>query len=282
MDITNTANSQDNLPSIIMQKKSVLESRLKLNGIDRSFEDYANDIIYAVSKSTELSKCKPATIVDSAFQLAKYGLSIGGNISHLVPFGNSCTFQIGYEGYALLLNKYIGIRCQLYETVHSDDVFEYKADTIKTDEEGFLKSKAKISSFSKGAKRDTIKGAFAYLLLSNGNSHILYMNKSEIDIYKPSKISGSFWGKWDNLMYSKQVFKILARKLLKSYAHTKPEIMEVIGEDENQNMKDINQSQVDTVNTDNKVFTPTSVFQNIHTNAQDIEEDAQPIAQSAN
>lgn len=230
---------EDILPNLILQKKDVLISRLKLSGIERGFEDYANDILYAVSKSEDLAKCTPKSIIDAAFQLAKCGLSVGGNIGHLVPFDGKCTFQIGYEGYSVMLSRTVGIKKQMYDVIYNEDTLEQEPQKITVDENGELKSIAKFS-LTRGSVQKTLKGAFAYLMLADGNSFFLYMPIEEINKYKPQKVSGSFWGKWDNLMYSKQVYKILARKLCKFYCNTKPEIIEVIGDEENIEIKNVN------------------------------------------
>lgn len=238
----------EKLAEVLFAKKDVLISRLKLHAIDRSFEDYANDILYAVSKSEDLQKCSARSIVDSAFQLAKAGLSIGGNVGHLVPYNakegvnwvKKCQFQVGYAGYSLMLNRVIGINKQLYDVIYEGDEIDYPPQTMSTDENGNLKSVAKFNLKISGKKHKII-GAFAYILLKDGNSFFLHMDISEINKYKPEKTSSSFWGKWDELMYAKQVYKVLARKLCNFYCQTSPEMLEVVGEDENQQIKNVSE-----------------------------------------
>ena len=240
--MTNEITITKELQQQINTKKSVLESRLKINGIDRTFEDYANDIMYAVSKEPKLQSCTASSIVDSAFQLAKCGLSIGSNIGWLVPFGSACQFQIGYEGYSLLLNRIAGIKHKIYECVYKDDAFEYIPTKKGVDENGDFYAKASFS-MNAGKEHKEIIGAYAFISLKDGNSFIKYMNLEEIKKYKPKSSSGMFWGTWDDIMYSKQVYKILARELLKFYCNTNQnvsqDIIDVVAEDENREIKNV-------------------------------------------
>lgn len=275
----------ESLDKLILQKKSVLESRLKLNGIDRNFEDYANDIIYAVSSSDDLKKCTPKSIVDASFQLAKAGLSIGGNIGHLVPRGGKCTFQIGFEGYALMLNRAVGIKMQRYEAVYEGDELKSEAEEISVNEDGSLKSIAKFS-LKRGQNvgdKSKIKGAFAYIMPKDGNSYFLYLSKDEIDKkYKPEKTSSYFWGKWDELMYPKQVYKILARKLCRFYCQTSPEAIEILGEEENKEIKDI-EGEKPTINTLNDVLSSGNEIQKLELEPEnEIQEISQVEKNNAN
>ena len=73
------------------------------------------------------------------------------------------------------------------------------------------------------------------------------MDKSEIDRYKPRATSGQFWGKWDDIMYAKQVLKIQHRQLLKWYAPSQSqEILDITSEDETSQMKMANVTQEKT------------------------------------
>lgn len=219
----------------LLKKQPILESRLKLHNIERNFEDYANDICYSVSQKQELSECSPESIVDAALQVAKVGLYIGGNVAHLVPLKDKCTFQIGYQGYTMLLGRVIQIKNPLYyDVVYSDDDFTYdqteevNADGLKC--VGTLKRKR--------GKSQEIKGAFCFTSLVDGNSFVLYMDKAEIDRYKSRASSGHFWGKWDNTMYAKQVLRIQHRQLLKWYAPSQSQkILDITSDDETAEMK---------------------------------------------
>lgn len=240
------------LSAVIQQKKSVLESRLKLNKVDRGFEDYANDILYAVKNDEKLQECTPDSIFDAAMQAAKVGLSIGGNVASLVPYGKKCSYMIGYDGYAILLSKLCPIKFQIYDVVRKGDKFDLK-NKISTDENGILKSTAIINFEPNSKKGDEITGAFAYIAMSDGNSFGIELSTKELDKYRmewdkqQKKMvlkTSVFWTNWTVEMYSKQIMKVLRRKLCKTYAGTagRDDIIEIIGDDENNEMKVVNES----------------------------------------
>jgi recombinational DNA repair protein RecT len=244
----------------LVKKQEILESRLKLHNMERGFNDYANDVIYAVSKSPELSKCTPDSIVDSALQIAKAGLYIGGNITHLVPFGTTCSFQIGYQGYGLLLSRIVKIIGMYYDVVYEDDKFEAK-QTESATEQG-LKC---IATFSRerGAS-NKIKGAFCYTKLADSNSFIDYLEINELDKYRKEwdresksfkiKKGGQFWS-WEREMFSKQIIKIQHRRIHKFYdPQNNQNELDVASEDATNEMQIISTEQQNTSPKSIQVF----------------------------
>jgi recombination protein RecT len=254
----------------VLRKKEVLESRLKLNGISRNWQDFANDITHAFSQNEDLHKCDLNSVIDAGCQLAKAGLYIGGNISHLIPYGKKCQFQIGYEGYGILLNRVSsGIKYQEYQVIYEGDIFE----ETHSKESGFVNGqlvKKGGFTFKHGKDRDLffnnkekIKGAYAFILLNNGDYSYQKFSKEELDKYfkewnkaqnKFVLKTNTFHSYWSDHMYSKQAFKIVAKSMTKKYPAPQ-EIKEIINEEDNNDMvKDVTPEEKPTPKTLNDIL----------------------------
>ena len=272
------------LQNLIVKKQNVLESRLSLNKIDRSFEDYANDICYAVANSEKgnLLECEPSSILDAAMQLAKCGLSIGGNVGHLVPYGKKCNFMIGYQGYEILLERNIGIRQKISDLVYEGDTFSIEASQTTFDPEtNMLQLKAGKMKHIKASleKRKNIQGAFCLIVFNDGNSYSIYLSKAEIEkkyFQEWDKDSKSFKQKNSTFhrnhieqMLKKQIFRAAALDILKFYSSNIPShITEVVGEDDNSQMRTVNEStpQTTLVRNVDDIFADETDDKEIETN----------------
>ena len=58
---------------------------------------FTGTLISAVAASSQLQRCKPATVVAAALRGEGMGLTLGREY-HLIPFGDNCAFVIGYKG----------------------------------------------------------------------------------------------------------------------------------------------------------------------------------------
>lgn len=134
---------------------------------------FTGTLISAVAASKQLQACNPATVVAAALRGEGMGLSLGREY-HLVPFGDTCAFIIGYKGLISLClagNDIADMDCvevREGEYVGRDrrtkrPVFDFSV--YKTDEE---------------AAQFPIIGYMAYCEMKNGYFRSEYMTVEEI------------------------------------------------------------------------------------------------------
>lgn len=78
-----------------------LESDLKrLGGAVLNLDTFKTNIITELKRNPKLAECSPASIKDCIYQTARLNLFPGGGFGLVsyVPFGNTCTFILGYKG----------------------------------------------------------------------------------------------------------------------------------------------------------------------------------------
>lgn len=215
-----------NLFKVAEKKKEVFESRMKLAGLNSTFNDYLNDVWYAVSNSKELQVCTPESIFDAAMQAAGFGLTIGRNKANLVPYGNKASFQVGYEGFVELLKRVAKIKVRDEDVIRQGDEFSWSLSK-KSTEDG-IKSVASYSFERKATGNAKIIGAYCYCVLNDGNSYILYMDMIQIQRHRKETV---FWKTWEDKMVLKTVIKELTKVLYKRYDN-ESEILDIISEDD--------------------------------------------------
>lgn len=77
----------DSLQNLIRKSVATPEAAARFTG----------SLISAVAASEQLKQCKPATVVAAALRGEGMGLTLNREY-HLIPFGDSCAFVIGYRG----------------------------------------------------------------------------------------------------------------------------------------------------------------------------------------
>lgn len=90
--------------------KQLLDGRYKgrLQAIlNERAPQFAAALVQVVNRSYQLQKCKPETVIGAAITAAALDLSFDPNLgeAHLVPYGEVCTFQIGYRGLTALAQR---------------------------------------------------------------------------------------------------------------------------------------------------------------------------------
>ena len=162
------------------KRQDVFNERIEAYNMPSSFKGYLSDVLYAVENSPELQQCSPSSIVDSAIKACGFGLTIGGNIAHIVPTGKKANFRIGYNGYILLLSKVAKVTNTIFQVVYQDDIFNYEESDISYSADGFKLSGANFK-YKRTNKTNNIQGAFAFISLEDGNSQIVYMSLDECE-----------------------------------------------------------------------------------------------------
>ena len=72
----------------------------KLGGTLLNLETFKMNVVTELRKNAALEKCTPQSIKDCIYQTARLNLFPGGGFGlvNYVPFGNTCTFILGYKG----------------------------------------------------------------------------------------------------------------------------------------------------------------------------------------
>lgn len=177
--------------------KPVVNSISRILGGGRG-KEYVTSVIAEIHKSSggknDLTLCTRESIISAMRDAAKLRLSIDGRQhAHLIKYGNKATLQIGYRGYLARLQESLpGFSAQV-ECV-------YKGDTITVRRSGFLELVNHERADPFGARPDSdIIGVYAQLSYDAGNervSHVVTMNRAEIDKIRACAKDQSFWNKW--------------------------------------------------------------------------------------
>lgn len=140
---------------------------------DRAAARFTSTLISAVNASDQLKACDPGTIVAAALRGEGMGLNLGMGY-YLVPYGQTCTFIIGYKGLialALATGQYNDIDCiDIREG-------EYKGRDRRTG-----KPSIDFDVYADDEEREKAKiiGYYAYFELKNGMFRSEYWNMDKL------------------------------------------------------------------------------------------------------
>lgn len=134
--------------------------------------------LLTATKQPQLLKCNPKTVVQSLMQAAEMGLEIGGGFGHayLVPFKETCTLIVGYQGFIELTLRtefVVDIRAVV---VFKGEDFEYQEGT-----KPFIRH---IPSEDVDRRYENVRAAYAVATLKGGEQKALLMWRKEIDLIK--------------------------------------------------------------------------------------------------
>lgn len=121
-------------PRKAIKQELEVYSRAISNGLPTSYdggaERFARSVLNAImtDKTGKLVTCAPRTIIGAALHAAQLGLEIGPlGEAYLVPFGNECTFMLGYRGMIKLAYQ-AGVDIDA-QVVHQGDLFDVEWGT---------------------------------------------------------------------------------------------------------------------------------------------------------
>jgi recombination protein RecT len=83
--------------------------------------------ISEVRRNPKLANCSSASLLSAIFSCASLGLEPGGPLGHayLIPYGQECTFQVGYKGMIDLARRSGQIESLSARAVYQNDAFQY-------------------------------------------------------------------------------------------------------------------------------------------------------------
>lgn len=91
-------------------------------------ERFTRMVFTALSSTPKLQQCTPQSFLGAMMQAAQLGLEPNTPIgqAYLIPYGNSCQFQLGYKGLLDLAYRSGEIKDIQAHEVHENDEFEYE------------------------------------------------------------------------------------------------------------------------------------------------------------
>jgi recombination protein RecT len=221
------------------------------NALKEASSTFVASVIDLYNGDNALKQCEPKAVVMEALKAAVLKLPINKSLgfAYIVPFSNSKkdeqgqwtktmqpTFMLGYKGYIQL-----AMRTGQYKTINADVVYE-----------GELKTRDKLTGeidFSGEKTSENVIGYFAHIILLNGFSKTLYMDKIKVDSHakKHSKSYAQTNGAWKT-NFDEMALKTVLRNLLSHYGFLSVEMMGAIDSDSD-NVTQERDNQIEDANT---------------------------------
>jgi len=98
----------------------------KVTPANRSVEEMVKMAVIAVTDSPKVLECSSVSIYRSFMQTCQMGLSLSPilNEAHLIPYGGTCTLQVGYRGWIKLAKQSGEVQDIYAEVVCENDSFK--------------------------------------------------------------------------------------------------------------------------------------------------------------
>jgi recombination protein RecT len=120
-------NNQTSLKETIQSSAFYTQISNALPQGNLSAKRYISSCLTALSVQPKLMQCKPASVLKSMMESARYGLEPNSPLSEaaLIPYGQDCTFLIEYRGMMKLAWNTGLIKSLDYDKVCEGDEFDY-------------------------------------------------------------------------------------------------------------------------------------------------------------
>lgn len=167
----------------------IINSPSMRNTINKTLNDpakatrFVSTLVAAVSDSSQLAQCDPKSVISSALKGEALGLNLALQGFHLLPFGNQCTFIIGYKGYIQL-----ALRTGLYEDLDAMEIREgeYKGKNPRTGQPVL-----EFIEDDDEREKKPIIGFYAFIQLKDGFFKSIYWSKQKM-LEHASRYSAAF------------------------------------------------------------------------------------------
>lgn len=199
-------------------------------------QEFVANITTLVSNDVKLQECEAKSVIFSALKATALDLPLDPNLgmAYVIPFYNTkkgikeAQFQIGYKGFTQL-----AIRSGQFKTINVRDVRE--GEYLGED---FISGEMRFKEVANRINKPVI-GYVAFFRLINGFEKMLYMTKSDAEIfaitYSQSYASTEKWIKEQSLWaksFDKMAKKTVLKGLLKGYAPLSVQMQSAIKADQ--------------------------------------------------
>ena len=224
-------------------QKNTLKTMVKSmeSGIKRALPAMVNSdrfirvVMTAISSNRNLAKCTPESFLGAMMTSAQYGLepNTPSGYAYLIPYGNSCQFQIGYRGLIRLFYNDPNAQNIEAHVVYENDEFEYE-----------LGLEPKLRHVPCKGDRGEAIAYYAIWKLKNGGYGYEVMSRKDIENHRDkfSKAKESPW----KTNFDEMAKKTVIKRALK-YAPLSIEIQEAMSGDEKIVKRDITGKDEDYV-----------------------------------
>ena len=120
-----------------------------------------------------LQECSKASIANTLFDMCIQGLSPAKKQCYFIPYGGKLQLSKSYLGNIAATKRLKGVKNVYAYILYQDDIFEYERDL----ETGLIKIKKHEQKFE-NIDDNKIKGAYAVVVLEDGNNYIEIMTIS--------------------------------------------------------------------------------------------------------
>ena len=174
----------------------------------------------ALTQNATLAKCTPQSFIGAVLNAAQLGLEPNTPLgqAYLIPYGNQCTFQLGYRGMIELARRSGQIALIKAHEVYENDEFEYE-----------LGLDPKLRHVPAKGDRGKVVCYYAFYKTKDGDFDFEVASKREMEAHKTkySKARNSPWV----TDFDSMAKKTLIKRVLK-YAPVSTEIARQIQTDE--------------------------------------------------
>lgn len=186
-------------------------------------ERFSRMVLTAITKTPKLAECTPESFIASMLTAAQLGLEPNTPLgqAYLIPYGNSCQFQIGYKGLLELVHRSGEIKILESRCVYENDEFNI--------EYGLNPNLVHKPTFK---NKGELIGVYAVYHTVNGGYAFEFMSVEDINLHKEQYSKSHF--KKDSAWqtdFESMAKKTVIKRLLK-YAPLKTEFVKAISNDE--------------------------------------------------
>ena len=180
----------------------------KVTPENRSVDELLKMAVIAVTDSNKVLECSPVSIYRSFMQTCQMGLSLSPilNEAHLIPYGGTCTLQVGYRGWIKLAKQSGEVQDIYAEVVCENDDFKVTKGLSPN-----LEHEVAVS------QRGVPTHVYAVALFKSGYARFEVVPWSDIEKAKQlSKRGGKVnpaWAMWAEEMAKKVAIKRLVKTL---------------------------------------------------------------------
>ena len=180
----------------------------KVTPADRSVDEMVKMAIVAVTDNAKVLECSPISIYRSFMQTCQMGLSLSPilNEAHLIPYGGTCTLQVGYRGWIKLAKESGEVQDIRAVTVYENDEFSV-THGLKPD----------ITHIMATGARGIPTHVYAVADFKNGYQRFEVVPWSDIEKAKQLSKRGNkvnpAWAMWADEMAKKVAIKRLVKTL---------------------------------------------------------------------
>lgn len=184
-------------------------------------ERFTRIALSAISSNKKLSECTPQSFLAAMMNAAQLGLEPNTPLgqAYLIPYKNSCTFQLGYKGLIDLAYRSGEVKTIMAQTVYENDEFDFEFGLLP-----------KLHHIPAKSNRGNPVWFYAVFKTVNGGEGFEVMSVEDVKAHAKKYSKSYSDGPWQT-NFEEMAKKTVLKKALK-YAPIKTEFVRQIETDE--------------------------------------------------